>query len=266
MGGAPRKFRDDGTVTDIAPDGSSAAFTTNTGRVGDREIWLIGSDGSNPRKFLEVDEDSATQEPFWSPDGQRISYYTQHQILDKLEVTVESRDLLGGPPVVVYSETAATAERTRLRDFVWLPGGRMIFSLAASDSDFVNSLSVRCNLWELHIDPSTGRPKGELKRLTNWPGGADVTYLYTTSDGKKLSVLRMVASVSLYLADLAANEKRVASPLPTAGTMRRHGRRMGKRSFSNPIGTAAYIFSDRRSLERLRGPLRPDQARQVYQL
>ena len=212
MGGAPRKFRDDGTVSDIAPDGSSAAFTTDTGRVGDREIWLIGSDGSNPRKFLEVDEDSATQEPFWSPDGQRISYYTLHQIRDKPEVTVESRDLTSGSPVVVYSESAATIERTRLRDFVWLPGGRMIFSLAASDSDFVNSLSVRCNLWELHIDPSTGRPKGELKRLTNWPGGADVTYLYTTSDGKKLSVLRMVASVSLYLADLDANEKRISAP------------------------------------------------------
>ena len=218
MGGPPRKFREDGIVNAVSPDGSSVAFTTDTGRVGDREIWLIGSDGTNPRKFLEVGEDSALLEPSWSLDGQRIFYQTQHQAADNLEVRVESRDLSGGSPVVVYSEAAVTAERTRLRDFVWLPGGRIIFSLSPPGSDLVNSLSAHCNLWELRVDPTTGRPFSMLRRLTNWPGGADVTDLYATTDGERLSVLKMVGSVSVYLADLDAGGKRISTPTRLTAT------------------------------------------------
>jgi Tol biopolymer transport system component len=218
MGGAPRKFRDEGIVNAVSPDGSSVSFTTNTGRVGDREIWLIGSDGANLRRFLEVDEDSALLEPSWSVDGRRIVYVLQHQAADSLELRVESRDLNSGPPAIVYSETATTPERTRMRDFVWLPGGRIIFSLAETDSDLVNSFSVRCNLWELSLDPLTGRPTAELKRLTNWPSGADVTYFYATADGKRLSLLKMTASVTLYLADLAPGGKRISPPTRLTAT------------------------------------------------
>ena len=210
MGGAPRKFLEDGTVSAVSPDASSAAFTANIGRVGDREIWLIGANGTNPRKFLEGDENSSLQGPNWTPDGQRIAYYTQRQSLEKLEVTVESRDLDGGDPVTVYSETATTPERTKLQDFVWLPQGRIIFSLADPGSGLENSFSVRSNLWELNIDPSSGRPAGALRRLTNWPTGAIVTYLNATSDGKRLSALRMTKSVSIYLADLDTEGRHVS--------------------------------------------------------
>ncbi len=211
MGGAPRKFREDGTVSAVSPDGSTVAFTANTGRVGDREIWLIGSDGTNPRKFLEVGQDSSLQGPSWSPEGQRISYYTQRQAPDKLELAVESRDLNGGDPIEVYSEAATMPERTKLLDFVWLPRGRILFSLADSDSGLENSFSVRSNLWELRIDPGTGRPSGALRRLTNWPAGAIVTYLSATSDGKRLSVLRMTKSVSIYRADLDTGGRRIST-------------------------------------------------------
>lgn len=211
MGGAPRKFREDGTVSAVSPDGSSVAFTANTGRVGDREIWLISSDGTNPRIFLEVGQDSALQGPAWSPEGQRISYFTQRQAADKLELGVESRDLNGGDPIAFYSEAATTPDRTRLQDFVWLPRGRILFSLADSDSGLENSFSVRSNLWELHIDPGTGRPSGALKRLTNWPAGAYLAYLSATSDGKRLSVLRMTKSVSIYHADLDAGGRRISA-------------------------------------------------------
>jgi serine/threonine protein kinase/DNA-binding winged helix-turn-helix (wHTH) protein len=210
MGGAPHKFREDGTVSAVSPDASSVAFTANTGRVGDREIWLIGSNGTNPRKILEADEYSSLQGPSWSPDGQRMIYYTQRQGLDKLELAVESRDLNGGAPVAVYSETATTPERTKLLDFVWLPGGRIIFSLADPGSGLENPFSIRSNLWELHIDPSSGRPSGTLRHLTNWPAGAIVTYLCATSDGKRLSALRMTKSVSIYLADLDTEGRHVS--------------------------------------------------------
>jgi len=216
MGGAPSKFREDGTVSIVSPDGATVSFTINTGRVGDREIWLIGADGTNPRKFLEVGEDSGLQEPLWSPDGQRILYEILHQTPDSLEVKVESRDLSGGSPAVVYSEAAATTERMKLQDFVWLPRGRIIFSLAAPDPDLVNSLFGRCNLWELLIDPRSGQPSGTLRRLTNWnwPGGTSINDVYATADGKRLSVRRMAPSVSVYLADFDAQGKRISAPNP----------------------------------------------------
>lgn len=212
IGGAPSKLLEDGTLGSVSPDGSLVAFTRNTGRVGDREMWLIGSDGSNLRKILEVAEDAAVQNPEWSPDGKRVAYYIQRQFPDKLEATVEIRDLNGGPLIDVYSEAAPTLERTKLRDFQWLPGGSIIFSLAEPDSDLVNSFSIRCNLWELRLDSSTGLPSKALRRLTNWPGGADVVLPYVTSDGKRLSVLKMTASVSVYLGDFDAEGKHISSP------------------------------------------------------
>lgn len=218
IGGTPRKFLEDGVLGSIAPDGSTVAFTRTTGRVGDREVWLIGADGLNARKFLEVGEDTAVQEPWWSPDGQRMVYYTQRQLADRLEVKVEIRDLNGGAPAVVYSEFAATPEKTRLRDFNWLTEKSIVMSIAEPDSDLVNTFTVRCNLWELPIDSRTGRASGAMKRLTNLPVGADVTYLYPTADGKKISVLRMLGSMSVYLADLDAGGRHISAPTRLTAT------------------------------------------------
>ena len=218
IGAVPRKFLEDGILGSVAPDGSTVAFTENTGRVGDREVWLIDSDGSNARKFLEVGEDTAVQEPSWSPDGQRMAYYTQRQLADRFEINVETRDLKGGAPAVIYSEFATTPEKSKLRDFSWLTAGSMVMSLAEPDSDLVNTFTVHCNLWELPIDSRTGGASGGMKRLTNLPVGADVTYLYPTSDGKRISALRMLGSISVYVADLEAAGKSISSPIRLTAT------------------------------------------------
>ncbi len=259
IGGTPRKFLEDGILGSIAPDGSTVAFSRNTGRVGDRELWLIGSDGTNPRKFLEVGDDTAVQEPLWSPDGQRIVYYTQRQLSDKLEVKVETRDLKGGAPAVVYSEFAATPEKTRLRDFNWLTEKSIVMSIAEPDSDLVNTFTVRCNLWQLPIDSRTGRASGAMKRLTNLPVGADVTYLYPTADGKKISALRMLGSIRCIsrtsTPEAGISPRRLASPLPTAGITHRRGIAIAARFSSNRIATALCTFSGSRSPAMAPGPI-----------
>ena len=211
-GGAPQQFRTDGTVNAVSPDGSLVAFTTHKGRVGDREIWIIGADGANPRKFLGAADDTALAEVSWTPDGQRLWYVQQRQTNNGLEVLVESRDLQADGPVTVYSESALTPEKMRLEDLVWLPGGRIVFSLAAQDSDLVSTLTLHCNLWELHVNLATGRPVGPMRQITNWPSGTAVTNLYATADGKKLSVFRMSSTISLFLADFASDRQRISSP------------------------------------------------------
>ncbi len=75
VGGVPRLLREDAGVWDVSPDGSyMIAFTTNAGRVDHREIWLTDANGGNPRRFPQVDEDSALQLVRWSPDGHRLAY------------------------------------------------------------------------------------------------------------------------------------------------------------------------------------------------
>ena len=41
-GGAPRKLRDNAIAWSVSPDGSLISFGTNKGRLGEREIWLMG--------------------------------------------------------------------------------------------------------------------------------------------------------------------------------------------------------------------------------
>src|SRR5260370_14289140 len=72
--GAPRKLRDQARADSISPDGSTISFGTNRGRRGDREIWLMGSDGENARKLYEADEDSSIGGLPWFPHRQTVRY------------------------------------------------------------------------------------------------------------------------------------------------------------------------------------------------
>jgi serine/threonine protein kinase len=219
-GGPPRLFRKNGTLSSVSPDGLQVSYTTHKGHMGDREIWLINSDGTNPRLFLSVGEDATLQEPCWTPGGRRISYQMAHQTADGVECTVETRDLQGGSRIVLYSDRSPNVEIMRLQDLVWLPGGRLILSIDSSDSDVGEAFSTRCNLWELYVDPATGQPTGPMRRLTNWAGGAVTTALYATADGKKISAYRMAGSILIDLADFTPDGKRVSAPrlfTPTEG-------------------------------------------------
>src|SRR5260370_32015159 len=51
FGGAPRKIRDDARAWSVSPNGSKVVFTTNTGSLGDREVWLMGPNGEQPQSL-----------------------------------------------------------------------------------------------------------------------------------------------------------------------------------------------------------------------
>jgi DNA-binding winged helix-turn-helix (wHTH) protein len=72
IGGAPRKLRDGAFAWAVSPDDASVAFTANSGKIGDREVWLMDSDGARPRKLFETDENSDFRNIQWSPDGLRV--------------------------------------------------------------------------------------------------------------------------------------------------------------------------------------------------
>src|SRR4029077_20853484 len=54
LGGAARKLRDKAVAYSVSPDGSLISFGTNKSKIGEREIWLMGSSGEEAKKLYET--------------------------------------------------------------------------------------------------------------------------------------------------------------------------------------------------------------------
>jgi len=190
LGGPPRKLREEAGVEAISPDGSLVGFST-----GGWDFWVMGSNGEGARKVLETGPPGWTGYYRWSPSSQRIAY------IRNPEGSIESRDLKGGPPTIILPPTGS-----RVKDIVWLPDGRIIYSLKelAASGD-------TCNLWELQVNERSGLPQTSPRRLTNWAGSC-VENLSASADGKRLAFEQWTGHASVYVADLLENGKRITTP------------------------------------------------------
>jgi serine/threonine protein kinase len=198
LGGPPHKLRDEATADSISRDGSTISFDTNKGRLGDREIWLMGSSGEQPRKLYDTGENSSIGGLNWSPDGQRALY----ERIDEPGPNLVSRDLKGASPVAILSPP----EAKRLNEYLWLPDGRVIYALREPDPN-----ADTCNYWQIRIDPRSGEPVEKPRRITNW-AGLCVAATSVTSDGKRLAFLEWRRHTSVYVADLQAGGPRITTP------------------------------------------------------
>jgi Tol biopolymer transport system component/predicted Ser/Thr protein kinase len=215
IGYAPRKLRDDGYAHSISPDGETIVFTAarTTGlsegqgeerrEFGDQTIWLAGVNGEAPRRLIEGDEATGFTHVVWSPDGTRIAYLRVHQASDLYECALEDRDLQGGPAVLV---TAGANLCQNPEGFWWALDGRLIFSLAEPDPNANNS-----NLWEIRLDPRTGKPQNKPARITNW---VDFSFASPTltADGKRLAFLKSNFQTNVYVAELKAGGTELTTP------------------------------------------------------
>ncbi len=197
MGGPPRKLRDAADAWSVSPDGSLIAFGTGLSFFKNREIWLMGAQGEEPRRFVSGSEDDGFFWAAWSPDGQRIAYNRIHRTPDKLEYSMESRDLEGGQPTVIESGYGS--------QFVWFPSGRFVYRVVEPE------VRGGVNLWEVRLDTKTGKPVSKPRRVTNWaetqilsPGG--------TSDGKQLAVTKRTLQTHVDVGELEAGGRRLKNP------------------------------------------------------
>ena len=198
LGGQPRKLRDAATASSISPDGSAISFAANKGRLGDRELWLMGPDGRNARKLYEIDENSALCCLHWFPHGQRVWYGTT----DKVPGGIVSSDLSGGPATPIYPPS----EPKTSWEYTVLPDNRLLFPIGES-----GAVGQTCNYWVMPLDERTGTPTEKAKRLTNW-GGFCALGTSVTADGKKLAFLKWMGRATIYVADLETNPARIANP------------------------------------------------------
>jgi eukaryotic-like serine/threonine-protein kinase len=208
LGGAPRKLRDDAYGYSISPDGQSIAFVRNRGSVGNRELWLMDSNGEQARKLFEGDENTMIGNPHWSPNGELLAYFQLPEAPDQWRRSVQIRAIKGGPATVVVSSD-------RLREHFWLPDGRLIYALAEEGNE--NS----CNYWAMRIDQRAAKPIEKPRRLTNWGGFClGGTSTSVTADGKRLAFQESTHKSTVYVAELRANNTRIGNPrllTPVAG-------------------------------------------------
>ena len=193
LGEAPTKLRDHAVAWGISPDGSLVSFGTNKGKLGEREVWFMGPNGEQARKFQETNESSAIGFFVWSPEGKHYLYVSG----DESGATYLSQPVEGGPPVTLFRD----AELQKMDDNNWLHGGRLVYSLHETQNANV------CNYWTMRLDLATGKRLEEPRRLTNWPnfcvfGGS------VANDDKRLAFMVSSGFYAAYVADVEAGGRR----------------------------------------------------------
>ena len=195
-GAAPQRIRDNAFAWGVSPVGSEIAFAARHGRLGPREVWLMGPDGRNAHLLYATDEDHQIGPFSWSPDGQRMGFVRGGADGD----IGFSIDMRGGPPI----PNASDEEMNDRPGSLLLPHNRAIYSL------YERGVQDTCNFWIVDVDPKNLEPVGGMHRLTNWTGFCmDPTS--TTSDGRKIAFLKWTSSRTVYLADLNAARDRVST-------------------------------------------------------
>jgi eukaryotic-like serine/threonine-protein kinase len=188
-GEAPRLLREGARAWSVSPDGSSISFGMNKGRLGERELWLMGSDGGQARKILEVDEARGVCCLVSLKDPTRIAYITSDDSGDALV----ARDVKGGPTVTLIQPSAMKT----IGDVLLLPDGHLIYSDTLHSARF----DAPANYWIEPFDTASGELTGRPRRLTQaagfWLSGATVT-----ADGRSMSFMQTRRESTAYVAEM----------------------------------------------------------------
>jgi Tol biopolymer transport system component len=142
-----------------SPDGSQIAFVSD--REGEPNIWVMGSDGSNPVNVTE--HEAKDHSPAWSPDGEWIAFASVRESLywELYRMRPDGSDVQR----LTWWEDASDLSPT------WSPDGtRLAFA------------SKRDGNWEIY---TMDRDGGNLARLTEHP--ADDTNPAWSPDGSRIA-------------------------------------------------------------------------------
>lgn len=187
IGNAPKKLRDDAGRAAVSPDDARIAYVSGRS---ESEIWVMDSDGGNPKKLLGGAAGDRFLQLQWSPIGDRIAFLKSHSEAETAETAIETLPLTGGSSRAVLSAPG-------LRSFCWTPDGRFIYSMAEPGAN-----SNDMNLWEFRISQSGERESDPPRRITSW-AGISSSDLSVSADGKHLVFVNAGLQSNIYVAPLA---------------------------------------------------------------
>jgi Tol biopolymer transport system component len=198
--GALRHLREGACGAKASPDDLKIAYLDPV----KDEIWLMGSNGDDPRRLLIAEKGSSFVRPDgrleFSPDGRHLTYIKYVHDRYPQQVSFESLDLKDGKTTTVFSAPL-------LWDFCWRPDGRIIYSQweAFPHQDHQN-------FWEIKTDPRTGRATDSPRRLSNWAGLELLSPFNLSATGKRLAFVKSRFGSDVYVSELKKNENRLLLP------------------------------------------------------
>ena len=196
-------------LPNCSPDGKQVIFGEGN------DIWLTDVEGRSFRKILSVENLYFFA---WSPTGQRIVYDHVQNAGDASKSHIAA--LSGGTPTelgscslegrcsVILSERRLQLETGSPSEVIWLADGRIVFGLRGSPPNQHSS-----NLWSLDVDPNSGQPRGEPKRLTDWVGLTQES-LTASADGSRLALQRVRYEEIVKIAELRAHGRELGPSRP----------------------------------------------------
>jgi Tol biopolymer transport system component len=194
LGEPPRELREGAGGWEVSPDGTRIAFSPPGATDIPREIWVMGSQGDNPKKVLAVGENDFLQSVHWSPDGKRLAYLREQQ---GYQGSIETCDLAGTNNTAVVSVEGADC-------FWWLPDGRVFYP--------VDEYPARkSTLWQIRVDGRSGKPSTKPERVNQW-ADSFIGNLSASADGKRLTFLKWTYSAQAYLGELSVGGTRMNPP------------------------------------------------------
>jgi DNA-binding winged helix-turn-helix (wHTH) protein/Tol biopolymer transport system component len=215
LGGEPREIVNNAAAGYVSPDGSRIAYLPmpNVSEVwtpNANEMWMVDSDGANPRRILSVGAkkygiypnwiDSAT----WSPTGQHLAYIENHFVAAAHPVEpARSLRIIGsngeGARVILDDPRIGQA-------LWWAPDGRILFSYREDPGSRLDNFGV----YSIRVDERTGMAGGPPQPLTKAEGS--IGSVSGTADGKRLVVWRRSVAPQVFIASFDAGSRRWNEP------------------------------------------------------
>jgi eukaryotic-like serine/threonine-protein kinase len=204
FGGPPRQlYREAATGQAISPDGSLIAFLLGGAFSPNREIWVMGPRGEDPRRVVLAEQNDTLSSVVWSPDGRSIAYISRRSEGEKLiECRLRNHSIDRKQDETLLSDTRLCEGWKRVW---WLPGNRIIMALSepSTESD---------SLWELQLDRS-GKARDKAQRIARFPlTEGSLNALSASADGKRLAFVRFSEQDDVYVAQIESAGQRLKTP------------------------------------------------------
>jgi DNA-binding winged helix-turn-helix (wHTH) protein/Tol biopolymer transport system component len=206
LGGSPQMLMDNAIVGMVSPDGSRIAYLP--GPDFGSELWLMDSDGANPRKIADTKKPGQPSTQIWSmawsPGGQRIAYIENGGLPQPTPgdniYSLRTRDANGGDLQVVLDDA-------RLKQpLSWAADGRILYAYTEGPT----SERIDQGVHAISVDERTGKPTGQPQTISL--GQGRVGGLSVTSDGKRLVLWRENTQTQAFITEFEAGSRRMKTP------------------------------------------------------